>query len=89
MSVAVADDVGVPIYQKRGSQSRTRYINISAITKSIGKKTVASLPGLHAFTGCDSVSAFAGKGKLIAYKLLKNSSSYQEVFGLLGSQIEV
>ena len=37
-------------------------------------------PGLHAFTGCDSVSAFSGKGKVTALKLVKQSKSFQTLF---------
>ena len=44
---------------------------------------------MHAFTGYDLVSAFTGKAKMIAYKLVKNSSLYEGAFGLLGSQIEI
>ena len=89
LAIAYADEVGVPIYRKRGNHSRTRYVHVNAITRVIGNKIATSLPGLHAFTGCDSVSAFAGKGKISAYKLVKDSSFYQEIFGLLGSHIEV
>ena len=43
-----------------------------------------ALIGLHAFTGCDSVSAFAGKGKIKAQKLLINSE-FVNLFSLLGT----
>ena len=39
-----------------------------------------SLVSLHAFTGCDTVSCFAGKGKSKAYSLLKNHSDYVTCF---------
>ena len=35
---------------------------------------------MHAFTGCDTVSAFAGKGKITAPRLVKQHTSYQELF---------
>ena len=37
------------------------------------------LPGLHAFTWCDSVCAFSGKGKLTALKLARQNPSIQEL----------
>ena len=38
----------------------------------------------HAFTGCDSVSAFAGKGKKRPFKLLMKSQDYIETSQMLG-----
>ena len=38
---------------------------------------------MHAYTGCDTVSAFAGRGKLGALKLMR-SEHWQEVFRELG-----
>ena len=38
---------------------------------------------MHAITGCDTVSSFAGKGKLSAFKLMKNVS-FQELFARFG-----
>ena len=34
-----------------------------------------SLPRIYAFTGCDTVSSFAGKGKLKAYKKVQEKDS--------------
>ena len=39
---------------------------------------------MHAFTSCDSVSAFAGRGKIGTIKLLKSDKIYQEAFSELG-----
>ena len=39
---------------------------------------------MHAFTGCDTVSAFAGRGKIGALKQMKCDESKQEVFSELG-----
>ena len=40
--------------------------------------------GMHAFTSWDTVSAFAGRGKMGALKLLKSGKAYQEAFSELG-----
>ena len=50
---------------------------------------IKSLLGLHAFTGCDNVSAFAGKGKIAALKLLKQSKLYQDLFHQIGMQWDI
>ena len=44
---------------------------------------------MHAFTGCDTVSAFAGRGKAKALKLLTNSKEHQDKFLLLGQEWDV
>ena len=36
------------------------------------------LPGMHTFTGCDTVSAIAGRGEVSALKVIKARSTYQE-----------
>ena len=39
---------------------------------------------MHAYTGCDTVSAFVGRGKMGALKLMKSETTYQEAFSELG-----
>ena len=41
--------------------------------------------GVHAFTDCDSVSAFAVRGKLSALRLVKGNKTFQESFKSLGT----
>ena len=47
------------------------------------------LSGLDAYTGCDTVSAFAGKGKLKSWKLLQKEEKYEKVFSTLGTEENV
>jgi len=59
------------------------------VSKSLGIDICTALIGLHAFTGCDSVSAFAGKGKVSAYKLMRKQTiktKYQQTFISLGQK---
>ena len=56
-------------YMKCGTATRTRYISIRKVSDVLGKDICHALPGLHAFTGCDTVSAFSGRGKLGALRL--------------------
>ena len=90
LAVACAkDDIDAPLYQKRGTASRTRYVNITEISHVLGPEMCKSLPGLHSFTGCDTVSAFAGKGKLTALKKVRQTSEFQSTFKDLGTEAEV
>ena len=44
-----------------------RYIPAHEIATSFGAEKAQALPMFHAFTGCDTVSSFAGKGKKTAF----------------------
>ena len=81
--------INCPLYQKCGTQNRTRYINISDLSRVLGDELCNALIGIHAFTGCDSVSAFAGRGKLSAFKLVKGNRTFQESFKSLGASWHV
>ena len=51
------------MFVKSSKQTRTVYIDISKVVLALGSQVCLALPGLHAFTGCDSVSAlWQGKG---------------------------
>ena len=45
-----------------------------------------SLLSLHAFTGCDSVNAFSGEGKVTALKHVKQNKSFQTLFQEIGME---
>ena len=57
------------MYVKCGTQTRTRYVSISSVVAAVGGELCKCLIGMHAFTGCDTVSAFAGRGKITALRL--------------------
>ena len=89
LCLAFEDFVPATIYWKCGTQTRTRYISITNVVQRHGSGICKCFPGLHAFTGCDSVSAFSGKGKLTALKLAKRSPAFQELFQQLGMELEL
>jgi len=47
---------------------------------------LTKLAVLHAFTGCDTVSSFSGKGKSKAVKLLLKESAYIDLFSSFGNK---
>ena len=49
-----------------------RYIPIHAIAEKLPQNMCKALPLFHALTGCDTVSAFHGKGKKTAWEVWKN-----------------
>ena len=74
------------MYVKCGTQTRTRYVSISSVVAAVGGELCKCLIGIHAFTGCDTVSAFARRGKITALRLVKQHTSYQEMFKQLGME---
>ena len=73
MILALSFHAEIPnIYIKCGTETRTRYINIGSIANSLGPEVCKALLGVHAFTGCDSLSAFSGRGKIADFKLLQD-----------------
>ena len=51
-----------------GLRQYFRYISVNKIAALLGEKRALALPMFHAFTGCDTVSFFARKGKRSAMK---------------------
>ena len=89
IAMSKADIIAVPIYIKRGTQNRARFVDIADISSNLGSDLSQSIPGMHPFTGCDSVSAFAGKRKAAALKVLHKHPSFQKTFSIFGEKIEV
>ena len=58
------------IYFDTGTGNKRRLISIKAIVEKIGVQFSKALLGFHAFTGCDTTSAFMRKGKVRPLKLL-------------------
>ena len=80
LCLAFSSSIDVPIYQRCVSQMKARYVDINKIAHVIGQDVCKALPGLHAFTGCDAVSAFAGIGKVKPLKKLLSKVEYQRMF---------
>lgn len=57
-----------------------RYIDITKSYEHLGSSLCRSLPGFHAFTGCDYNPAFFKRGKQRPFNILKKSEEYQRAF---------
>lgn len=77
------------VYINCGTQATTRYMEITHVVQRHGSDVCRCLPGLHAFTGCDTVSGFSGKGKMTALKLTKRHARFRELFQLVGTDWDV
>ena len=85
------------IFFLTGVKNSRRTIDISAMAENIfvtlnlceasKEMIMESLIGLHSFTGCDTTSAFAGRGKVKPLTLILKDQDYAETFSLLGKEI--
>ena len=66
-----------------GTGKHLRYIPSHEIATSLGAEKAQALPMFHAFTGCDTVSSFAGKGKKTAFDTWRSFNAATEVFARL------
>ena len=54
--LAFSPDISCPLFQKCGTKNRVRYIDINKLRHGLGDGVCNSLNGMHAYTGCDTVS---------------------------------
>ena len=80
---------GITILFETGKGNKKRIINVTKIAEKYSQVNCAALLGIHAFTGCDSTSAFIGKGKVKVIGLLKKKENYQRVFSRLGDKWDI
>ena len=77
---------------KTGVKSKTRIVSLEGIKDSLKTRyevtdvnqASKALLGLHGFTGCDTISSFAGKGKVKAVKTMMKNQTYIDLFASFG-----
>ena len=63
-----------------GAGSNFRYIPNHEVVSGMDPRNCVVLPVFHAFTGCDTVSSFSGRGKKTAWKIWQVFSDVAEAF---------
>ena len=86
LCVAFHKAIHSSVYVKCSTATRTRYISISKVSAALGHDVCVCLLRLHSFRGCDTVSAFSGREKLAAPKLLMKHDHFRDVFIKLGEK---
>ena len=89
LCLAFNDNIQSSLYQKHKSNTRTCFIDIGKVAAVNGPDMCNAILGVHAFTGCDSVSSLAGKGKIAAVRLLRKNRAMREIFVKLGENWEL
>ena len=70
----------VELWVVMGTGSHLRYIAAHEISNCLGSEMSKSLPVFHTFTGCDTVSRFAGRGKKTAFTVWKSYPAVTDAF---------
>ena len=82
------------LYMKTGTKGKVRIIDLEAVKEACKNllqnndvdQVFNAVPGLRAFTGCDTVSTFTGKGKVKALKLVKKNNDFLRLFLVIGNE---
>ena len=77
-------DVSQTVLFDTNVANNSRLINVSTIDATLGREISNALMGFHAFTGCDSTSAFVRKGMKGPCKLMKSNPEFLAAFSSLG-----
>ena len=85
MCLAFHDKIGSPLFHKCGTETRTRVVDIRKVAATVGIDVCRAVIGIHAYTVCDTTSAFAGMGKASALKFLTNNREIKNTFLGVGS----
>ena len=84
-----ASQVDTQIYFDTGKGNSRRLLNITNMSKKLGQLKCSSLLSLHAFTGCDTTSAFKGIGKVKPVKILQKMLKFEICLDKLGESWEL
>ena len=82
-------------YLKKGKGAKSRVVGISEVADQLGRQVVdgilkqevcKALIGLHALTGCDTVSAFAAKSKWCPLQMIAKKQTFEETMKDIGKE---
>ena len=88
LMLLLSNEIAGKLYMKNGTRGKTRMNDIADVNNQLDWKVseqnidymLEALPGLHAFTGCNTVSAFSGKGKIKALKIMPKYDVFINLF---------
>ena len=84
--LAYSGDVRMPVWFETGTGNRRRIVDVNTVVSTYGNDVAKALPGLHAFTGCDTTSAFVCRRKKKApFKLMASVPGFVKIFQQLGT----
>lgn len=94
ISLSVTDQVGASLFFSTGVKNKKGVIDLNGVKDLITQRFLPDefttdeflsvLLGVCSYTGCDTVSAFTGKGKVKAINLVPKEKRFVELFASLG-----
>jgi len=85
IAVGLSTLINSSLFIRRGTSTRVRLVDITKVAGMLGNAVCTALLGLHPWTGCDTVSALSGQGKLKAVKLMTKNDHFLSAFSSLGT----
>lgn len=97
IAIDASTQIDSDLFVRTGIKSNARIISINKVKQSLKimydlediNSASKALTSLHAFTGCDTISAFSGKGKVKPLKIMLRKKLYIDVFSEFGNQPEM
>ena len=85
--VAASSKLNIPLWVTFGTGTNVRRIPVRDIAAAIGPALSNGLPMFRAFTGCDKVSFFAGRGEKCAWHTWQGFEAVTESFAALSRHL--
>ena len=73
------------LHVSAGTGNASRLLSVRPVAEKCGPAVSSAFLSLHAFTGCDSVSSFKGKGKVKPFRMMQEKPEFMDTFRLLGT----
>jgi hypothetical protein len=80
---------GIKVLFDTGTGNKKKLLNISSFSLKYTEEHSTAHMVLHGYTGCDSTSAFRGKGKIKPPKLLEKNPHFIQTFAHVGDSWDV
>ena len=77
------------VFFETGTGNNKKLINMTELASDFTSDYCMALTSLHAFTHCDTTSAFRGIGKIKPLKILQKNPKYQNLLSRLGEDWSV
>lgn len=84
--LAFAVKISSPLFFDTGTGNNRRLLDITDLSNKLPEDMCSALLGFHSFTGCDTTSCFAGKGKIRPFSLLQKHQHFFHLFSQLGDK---
>lgn len=89
LSLSFSNTFCSKLYLSVGVGGDEKILDIKQVHLHFGSQFCEATSGFHAFTGCDTVSSFRGKGKMKPLTLMQHSQEFIQVFQDLGKVWEM